>query len=65
VCYTYALKYAREIAPLVAMREVKNGGPNYQTYLQMLATLKPLNQKAREGKRSGPGDRYGVVPIIK
>ncbi|OGR81013.1 MAG: hypothetical protein A2X32_08710 [Elusimicrobia bacterium GWC2_64_44] len=65
VVYTYALTYPRDLAPPAAMREVSNGGPNYQTYLQMLATLKPLKQKAGPVRQGSQGAKYGTIPIIK
>ncbi len=61
--YIYEVSYREDMPPPAALTQAGNGGPNYKTYLLILATLKPrktppVSQKA--GKR-----KYGTVPVIR
>lgn len=69
VVYTYTATYRRDMVPSGSVPDTSKGGPNYQTYLQMLATLKPIRRKAAaagtEPAVTKPAKGYGVVPIIR
>ncbi|HBA60901.1 MAG TPA: hypothetical protein DCZ92_08785 [Elusimicrobia bacterium] len=59
VTYTYRVSYRQDQVPPGAVPSVREGGPNYQTYLQMLNTLKPRSEGSGGESRETPKKDFG------